>query len=319
VRGTLNTAFACELRPPASDIFNERLEYMARKAGEAMSSPFLARCTLAGLIALLPITAAFSQSTSAGPPVSAKDLVRAVVANELKPQDGSHGRWMYRVEREEQGKKKTKEVVQTGLGSLDRLVAVDGQPLNAEEQKDERERIGNLIRNPAEQQKLEQTKKKDAEQCKAFFKMLPDALTFIYAGRDGDLIKLSYHPNPGFQPPSREARVFHEMEGEMWVHETQRRLVSIRGHLIADLKFAGGLLGHLEKGGHFGVEQRELLPGQWDLTLMEVDMKGKALFFKTIDVNEKEYRSDFRTVPDGLTLAEAADMLTKQVMVATNR
>jgi hypothetical protein len=109
------------------------------------------------------------------------------------------------------------------------------------------------------------------------------------------------------------------MEGEMWVHETQRRLVRIRGQLVADVKFAGGWLGHLEKGGHFSVEQRELLPGQWDLALMEVDMKGKALVFKTIAVKEKEYRTDFRTVPDGLTLAEAADMLTKQVMVAANR
>jgi hypothetical protein len=284
-----------------------------------MLLPFFARCTLACLIALSPIAAAFGQSTPAGPAVSANDLVRTVVANELKFQDGSHGRWMYRVEREEQGKKKTKEVVQTGLGSLDRLVAVEGQPLNAKEQKDESERIGNLVLNPAEQQRLEQTKKKDAEQCKAFFRLFPDALSFNYAGRDGDLIKMSYRPNPSFQPPSREARVFHEMEGEMWVHETQRRLVRIRGHLIADVEFAGGWLGHLEKGGHFSVEQRELLPGQWDLTFMEVDMKGKALFFKTIAVKEKEYRSDFRTVPDGLTLAEAADILTKQVIVAANR
>ena len=284
-----------------------------------MSLRFLGRCALAGWIALLPIGAAFSQSASAGPAISANDLVRAVVANELKAQDGSRSRWMYRVDREEQGKKKAKEVVQTGQGSLDRLVAVDGRPLNANEQQDERARIGNLVRNPAEQQRLEQTKKKDAEQCKAFFKMIPDALTFIYAGRDGDLIKLSYLPNPSFQPPSREARVFHEMEGEMWVHETQRRLVRIRGQLIADVKFAGGLLGHLEKGGHFNVEQRELLPGQWDLTFMEVDMKGKALFFKTIAVQEREYRSDFRTVRDGLTLAEAAELLTKQVIVAANR
>jgi len=319
VTETLNPAFACELQPPASDTFIERYEHMGRKAEEAMSLRFLAGCTLAGLIALLPITAAFSQSASAGPPVSPNDLVRAVVANELKPQDGSHGRWMYRVEREEQGKKKTKEVIQTGHGSLDRLVAVDGQPLNVKEQQDERERIASLARNPVEQQRVEQTKKKDAEQCKAFFKLLPDALTFIYAGRDGDLIKLSYRPNPSFQPPSREARVFHEMEGEMWVHETQRRLVRIQGQLVGDVKFAGGLLGHLEKGGHFNVEQRELLPGQWDLTFMEVDMKGKVLFFKTIAVKEKEYRSDFRTVPDGLTLAEAADMLTKQVVVAANR
>ena len=284
-----------------------------------MSFRFLERCALSGLLALLLIRIAFSQSHSARPAISANDLVRAVVANELKPQDENHVRWIYRVEREEEGKKKTKEVVQTGQGSLDQLLAVDERPLNVKAQQDESERIRNLVRNPAEQQRLEQTKKKDTEQCKAFFKMLPDALTFIYAGRDGDLIKLSYGPNPNFQPPSREARVFHEMEGEMWVHETQRRLVRIRGQLVADVKFAGGLLGHLEKGGHFDVEQRELLPGQWDLTFMEVDMKGKALFFKTIAVNEKESRSDFRSVPYGLTLAEAADMLTKQVIVAANR
>jgi hypothetical protein len=138
------------------------------------------------------------------------------------------------------------------------LVAVDGRPLNAKEQQDEWERIENLIRNPGEQQRLEQTKRKDAEQCKGFVRMIPDALTFSYAGRDGSLIRLSYQPNPSFQPRSREARVFHEMEGDMWVHETQRRLVRIQGQLIADVKFAGGLLGHLEKGSHFQVEQREL-------------------------------------------------------------
>ena len=67
------------------------------------------------------------------------------------------------------------------------------------------------------------------------------------------------------------------------------------------------------------MEQHELLPGQWDLTLMEVDLKGKALFFKTVAVKEKEYRSNFRKVPDGLTLAGAADILAKEVIVATNR
>ena len=48
-------------------------------------------------------------------------------------------------------------------------------------------------------------------------------------------------------------------------------------------------------------------------------MKGKALLFKTIAVQEKEYRSDFRAVSDGLTLAEAADILTNEVTVAANQ
>jgi len=90
-----------------------------------MSLRFLGRCALAGWIALSLIAAAFSQSASAGPAISANDLVRAEVANELNSQAGGHGRWMYRVDREEQSKKKAKEVVQTRLGSLDRLVAVD--------------------------------------------------------------------------------------------------------------------------------------------------------------------------------------------------
>lgn len=99
----------------------------------------------------------------------------------------------------------------------------------------------------------------------------------------------------------------------------QRRLVRISGQLTADVKFAGGLLGHLEKGGHFAVEQRELSPGEWDVTSMEVDMKGKALLFKTIAIEQKEYRSNFRAVPEGITFAEAANMLNHEVLVAANR
>src|SRR2546425_7779767 len=278
---------------------------------------FVGRCAVTVLIALLPAATAFSQS-AVDRGISANDLARAVVANELKSQDANHSRWMYHVDRDEQGKKKAKEVVQTGQGSLDRMVALDGRPLTANEQQQENKRIESLVRNPQEQQRLEQTKRKDAEQCKAFFQMIPNAFTFSYAGREGDLIELSYKPNPTFRPSSREARVFHEMEGEMWVHGTQRRLARIHGQLIADVKFAGGLLGHLEKGGQFNVEQTELSPNQWELTVMEVHVKGKALFFKTIAVQENEYRSDFRSVPDGLTLAEAADLLSKQVMVAAN-
>ena len=276
-------------------------------------------CSLLSLLALWSAGTAFGQSAPAEPALSANNLVRAVVANELQAQDGSHSRWMYRVDREEQGKRKAKEVVQTGQGSLDRLVAVDGHPLSGKDERQELRRIENLVRNPAEQQRVEQTKRKDADQCKAFFKLLPDALIFDYAGREGDLVKLNYRPNPNFQPPSREARVFGAMAGEMWVHGTQQRLARMSGQLTAEVKFAGGWLGHLEKGGHFNVEQRELSPGEWELTLMQVEMKGKALFFKTIAVQQEESRSNFRAVPEDLTLGEAADLLTRQVIVAAKR
>ena len=66
----------------------------------------------------------------------------------------------------------------------------------------------------------------DTLQGRRLFKMLPDAFVFDYAGADGNLIKLSFRPNPDFRPPSLEARVFHDMEGEMWVDCKQERMAA---------------------------------------------------------------------------------------------
>ncbi len=172
---------------------------------------------------------------------------------------------------------------------------------------------------PDEQRKLQQASNKKAEQGGRLFKILPEAYVFDYAGRQRDLVTLTFRPNPNFQPPSLEARVFDSMQGEMTVDTKQERLAALNGHLMEDVKFGGGLLGHLDKGGKFEVRQTEVAAGQWEITALVVDMKGKALLFKTIGVHETENHSDFQRVPDDLTLAEAADILKRQTVVADNR
>lgn len=262
-------------------------------------------------------SATLPQSVSRSPEVSANELARMVVTNELGSQDRVYGHWMYRLEKEESGKKQVTEIVETRGGSLSRLLSIDGRPLNAKQEQKENQRIKKLVSNPDEQRKLQQARSKETEPGRRLFKMLPDAFVFNYAGRAGDLIKLSFKPNPNFQPPSFEARVFHDMEGELWVDGKQERLAVINGHLREDVKFGGGLLGHLDKGGQFAVRQEEVAPGQWDMTVMSVDMKGKAILFKTISVQETEKRSDFHQVPDDLTFVQAADMLNRQIVVAS--
>ena len=261
---------------------------------------------------------AVSQSLPSGQQASPNDLVRATIANELRTQPASESRWMYRVERKEPGKTTEREVIESDHGSIERLVSIDGHPLSANQELEETNRIQSLVKNVAEQRRMEQTRKKDAQQCEELFKLIPEAFIFTYAGTERNLVKLNYQPNPGFQPPTREARVFHELTGEMWIDATQRRLVRLRGQLRANVKFAGGLLGYLQKGGHFDVEQQELSSGRWELTSLDVDMQGKALLFKTIAIQQKERRTNFRTVPAGLSLADAAEMLTKQVILAAN-
>lgn len=53
------------------------------------------------------------------------------------------------------------------------------------------------------------------------------------------------------------------------------------------VKFGGGLLGHLDADGQFYVKQEEGQPGYWELAVLNVDLKGRALLFKTISVQEK--------------------------------
>jgi hypothetical protein len=50
----------------------------------------------------------------------------------------------------------------------------------------------------------------------------------------------------------------------------------------------------------------------WDTTFLDVNMHGKALFFHTIAVSEKEIHSEYRRVPNDLTLGQAAALLEKQ-------
>ena len=268
---------------------------------------------------LLFAVSASGQAQSADSEMPANALVRSVIANELKPTGEDHSRWMYEVSKEEAGHRLTKEAVETRDGSLERLVAIDGRSLSVQKQEGEKARIKNLLSHPQEQQKLEQIRRRDAAQCEAFFRMIPDAFIFSYAGREGDLVKLSFKPNPAFQPPTREARVFHAMEGEMLVQTRDRRLAAITGRLVEEVKFGGGLLGHLERGGQFHVERKEVRAGHWELTAVEVSMKGKVLFLKTITVEEKVSRQSFRQVADNLSLQDAAGLLDHHVMLAAGR
>ena len=257
------------------------------------------------------------QSVPSGP-VSANDLARRVVTNELNFQDG-HTNWMYRLEKEQYGKKQVEEIVETKEGSLSRLLSVNGLPLTPKQQMEEDERERELMTSRSAQQKLRRSLDAETLQGRRLFKMLPDAFVFSYAGGEGNLVKLSFRPNPSFHAPSLEARVFHDMEGEMWIDCKQERLAGFDGHLTQTVKFGFGLLGHLDKGGHFEVRQAEVVPGHWDMTTLSLEMTGKALLFASISVQKKENHQDFHRVSDDLTLTQAADILNRSIVVADNR
>jgi hypothetical protein len=267
--------------------------------------------------AFLLVASRFGLTQSLTPAqLSAAELVKAVIHNELHPPANSDVRWKYRVEKESDGKRETRAVIETKDGSLYRLLAVAGKPLSAADESSEAMRILRFSQNSEEQRKAEQARRKDMEQCNTFLQMIPDAFVFEYAGQNSNSTRLTFKPNPRFRPPSREGKVLQQMAGEMWVDTKQQRLVSIVGQLVNDVKFSGGLLGHLQKGGQFTVRRAEIAQGDWEMTELTVNMRGRALLFKNICVQQKEVHSSFQRVPDDLTLADAANLLLHQSVVA---
>jgi hypothetical protein len=257
---------------------------------------------LAGVLA--PLCVLRAEETPAG------EFLRQVVAGELKAQAEDHSHWAYKVKAEVSGRPETKMVIETPQGNLEQLQSVGGRPIPEKQAKREHERIRRLVGNREAQRKLERAQAEDDQRTEHLFRVLPEAVLASYGARQTVLVEVLFKPNPNFHPSSHEDAVFHAMEGRLWIKGD--RLAEIEGHLIRPVKFGGGLLGHLDQGGEFRIQQSEVEPGHWEITLLHVDMHGKALFFKTIGVQQNEVHYDFERVPNNLTLAEAAARLEKQ-------
>ncbi len=235
-------------------------------------------------------------------------LVREVVENGRRLKENTTY-WTYRELVRKEGKLETHEVCQTDAGTIDRLVAINNQPLPPEQQRREDARIQMVLANPAEIRREKQKQREDTAKQYRMFATFPDAFRYRNAGTEGRLIKLKFEPNPQFVPNTRQEEVFHHLEGTMWIDPEQKQLARIDGELTSEVKFAGGLLGHLDKGGVFSVRFRQVDSGQWLMAALQVNMSGKALLFKTISVQEEREFEDYRRVPGNFTLRQAAELL----------
>jgi hypothetical protein len=149
----------------------------------------------------------------------------------------------------------------------------------------------------------------DSRKSATLLKALPDAFRFTRDGHEGKSIRLTFCPNPRYKPSRNEAKVFHNMQGIRLVDTKQTRLAKLRGELISDVEFVFGILGKLHKGGSFEVVQSEVAPQDWEMSLRDVHISGRALFFHTIGEPQHEVRSQFKPVPSGPSLTEEAASL----------
>ncbi|MBZ5524710.1 MAG: hypothetical protein LAP21_20925 [Acidobacteriia bacterium] len=241
-------------------------------------------------------------------PADPGQYIREVIQNEINAQENDRSRWMYKLHREDEKNVQDRQVIETAHGNISRTLIFNGRSLTPEERATDDERMRRLATDPKEQARRQQREHDDAQQAQQLLKAFPDAFIFKYDGIDGGLLRLAFTPNPSYSPPNRKLAVFHSLNGAIWVDRAAMRMAKLEGRLFEDVNVLLGI-GHLDKGGTFSVAQKNVAEGHWEVVFMDINMRGRAVFFKTVNVKQKQVLSNFQRVRDDLTFAQAYEML----------
>jgi hypothetical protein len=252
-------------------------------------------------------------TTASGQQVPPADLVRSAIQNEMN--DNPHSHLFTWRERKFRGNvPQVEQDVDTPNGTLSRVLLIGDKPLGPAQRSEEDERVRKML-DPAQMRRKLKDQQEDDQRTRKMLTAIPDAFDFKYldstqAPNGHKLTRIEFTARPGFAPPSRESMVFTGMHGEVLIDETAHRLAKIDGTLFKEVTFGWGFLGKLYKGGRFLVEQSEVSPSHWDTTKMILHFDGKALFFKSIHIDENETSWDYRPVPP-MSVEQALDFLRR--------
>ena len=259
------------------------------------------------------------------PCTSPAELVRKTVQNELKESSANAAHYMFRSQKETPQGIQTKLYIQTRDATVGLIVAVNGKPLTPEQRQAEEARVERFIENPQELQHKRKQEKEDEEHTTRIMRALPEAFIFdcdgTFPGQEGlgapgdDLVKLRFHPNPKYNPPSRVEQVLTGMHGVLLIDAKRNRIAEIDGTLFKEVGFGWGILGHLDKGGHFLVQQTAVPEDGWEVSRMNLSFTGKIMMVKRLTIKSDEVFSDYRPVPRDLTFAQGFELLKKQEAV----
>ena len=262
-------------------------------------------------MALLPCSFAQAQMTPEQVAADPVQLVRNASYNELHSRGGHPYRYV--LHKIDNGKITTKEIVETRDGDVARLIATGDHPLSPDAEQAEINRLNTLLAHPEIQEHRHKKEQEDDTRANELLRLLPDAFIYHYEGMvdgpNGPCYRLSFKPNPNFNPPDREAEVYHGMTGELWIDQRQQRMVRWNAHLISDVDFGWGILGRLFKGGTIVVEQKDVGDGHWETTHMKLNLHGRALLFKSLSYETTEDASNFEPVRPQMSYQDAVHML----------
>jgi hypothetical protein len=185
---------------------------------------------------------------------------------------------------------------------LRRLVAKNGQPLDAEDQAKEDRRIEKRVRE-IEKELAERDRKREAGRPGEDDRRVSIADLFRASRlvnprrelfRSREMIVFDFEPNPDYRPKKDIERFAGKTVGTMWIDPGDKQVARIEARLIEPYKVGGGLLASLGKGSSFVLEQDRINNEIWLPTAADVNISVRALLLIGITANQSVRYSNYK-------------------------
>lgn len=207
----------------------------------------------------------------------------------------------------------TRAVIETTEGRVDRIVAFNDEPLFPDQQLKQQQRLNKLLNDAGALRDQISDQRDENKRRQLMAATLPEAFILEFSGTEADgKLRFFFTPDPKFSPKNRETQVFKGMRGFLWIDPTHERITAVRGELFKDVNFGWGILGRLHKGGRFEIEQRQVSPGNWRITTLNLDFKGRIFLLTQLRILRKENSTSFVKTPPDVTARAALMQLLSQ-------
>jgi hypothetical protein len=182
-----------------------------------------------------------------------------------------------------------------------RLIAVNGQPVSPQKEKEEQKRYQQAVeqrkhesadKRAARIAKYEAERKRDRNMLDQMTRAFDFHLTGEKELNGRRVYELKATPRKGYQPPNRDSQVLTGMEGTLWIDRDTFQWVKVEAHVTRPVKIVG-FLAEVEPGTRFELEKKPVAGDENIWMAAHFAMKSRARVMLLIPHHGEEDDSFF--------------------------
>ena len=178
---------------------------------------------------------------------------------------------------------------------FDQIVEHNGQPLSADDERKQSEKLEKLKRETP-QQRAEQIRKRQEDET-SLVQEIPKAFDFQMVGQEvvngRPAYVLQATPHPGYQPQGKYGKMFSKVQGKLWIDKQDLGWIKADGEVIQPFSM-GLFLVRLLSGSQIMMEQTRVDNGIWMPQRIEVRASAKIFFVRNLVIDQVMTYSEYR-------------------------